>query len=164
MSDAYICQGCNAVGVNVSGAAAFCALNLMHISHCQTASLMTLMIPGQKTHPWASNCVLVMSWCDWCSVPRTFSLSDGEMMRASPWDLSPSSTVSDSQCYQKGHSGHVTYLMSSSQLEMMMSSRKCISSSFSKANWRAYFQTGDRPAWWMAISNAISGPGFNLKC
>ena len=74
-------------------------LNLMNVSHCQTGSSMALLIPVQKTQPWASNCVLVMPWCDSCRVPRTLSLSDGGMMRASLW-TSPSSRVSDSKCCQ----------------------------------------------------------------
>ena len=50
--------------------------------HYQTTSSIPLVIPGQKTQLWASNCVLVMPWCDWSRVPRTFSLSDGVMIRA----------------------------------------------------------------------------------
>ena len=98
MPDAHICQAHEGVGVGVSGVVAFWAWNLMHVSHCQTASSMALLKPGEKTQPQAGNCVLMMPWCDWCRVPRTFSLSDGGMIRASPQITSPSSTVSDSQC------------------------------------------------------------------
>ena len=50
------------------------------------------------------------------------------------------------------------------QPEMMISAGAHISISISKVSWRAPFWTGDRQAWWMAISNAISGPGLGLKC
>ena len=66
MSDAHICQEHESVGVGVHAAAAFWALNLMHIPHCQTVSSMALLIPGQNIQLQAINCVLVMPWCDWC--------------------------------------------------------------------------------------------------
>ena len=69
-----------------------------YISHCQTASSMGLLMPGQKMHQQTSNCVLLMPWCDWCRVPRNFSLSDSGMMRVSTQNTSPSSTVSGSWC------------------------------------------------------------------
>ena len=54
--------------------------------------------------------------------------------------------------------------MSLVQPGMMISARAHISTSISKASWRVSFQRGNRQAWWMAISNAISGPGLGLKC
>ena len=52
MSMVHICHGQNGVGIGVRGAAAFWAWNQVQVLHCQTASSMALLMPGQKTHPW----------------------------------------------------------------------------------------------------------------
>ena len=113
------------------------------------SSFNGLVDTGPEDTSTASSCDLVMPWCDWHSVPRTFSLSDGGVMRTSLWNMSPSSTVSDSQCCQWGCSGCETSLMSLGQPELMMSARACISTSISKVSWKASFQSGNRQTWWM---------------
>ena len=49
MSNAHNCLGCEGVSVGVSGAVAFLAWNVMHVSHCQPASSIALLTPWRFT-------------------------------------------------------------------------------------------------------------------
>ena len=91
------------------------------------------------------------------------SLFDGGMMRASPHRARPSSTVRVPQCCQYGHNGQGTALMLSGQPVMIMSARAHISGSLTKACWNASSLSGDRQAWWMAMSSGMLGPGWGLN-
>ena len=160
---AHICHGWDGVGIEVRGAAAFWAWNWVQVSHCWTASSTALLMPGQKTHPWVNNCALVAAWWNWWSCWSILSPSDRGTMRASPCRMRPCSTVRVSHCSQYGHNGQGTTLMSSGQPVMIMLVRACILGSLTKACWNASFLSGDRWAWWMAMSSGMSGPGHGLN-
>ena len=135
----------------------------VQVSHCQTASSMALFMPSQKTHPCADNWALVVTFWNWWSCCSILSLSDGGMMRASPHRTRPSSTVRVSQCCQYGHNGQGTALMLLGQPVIIMLVRAHISGLLTKVCWNASFLSGDRQAWWMAISNRMSGQEYGLN-
>ena len=157
---AHICHGQDGVGIEVRGAAAFLASNQVQVSHCQTASSMALFMPGQKTHPHANNWALVVPWWSCCSI---LSLSDGGVMRASQHRTRPSSMVRVSQCCQYGDNRQGNALMSLGQPVIIISARAHILGLLRKACWNASFLSGDRQAWWMAMSSGMSGSGHGLN-
>ena len=87
----------------------------------------------------------------------------GGMMSASPHRTRLSSMVRVSLCCQYGQRGQGTCLMSSGQPVMMRSVRTHISGSLMKACWKASLWSGIMQAWWIAISNGRSGPGWGLN-
>ena len=137
--------------------------NWVQVSHWQTTSLMALLMPGQKKLPCVSNCDFIIPWWNWCSWCRTLSFSAGGMMSASACRTRPSSMVRVSLCCKYRWRGWGISLMSSGQPVMIRLARACISGLLMKACWKASLWCGVRQAWWIAISNGRSGPGWGLE-
>ena len=121
---------------------------------------MALLMLGQKKLQHVSNCDFIIPWWNWC---RNLFLSAGGMIRASPHRTRLSSMVRVSLCCQYGQRGWGTSLMPLGQPVMMRSVGTSISGSLTKACWKASLQSGIMRAWWIAISNGRSGPGWGLN-
>ena len=70
---------------------------LVPVGHALTISLISSLMPGQYAHCLALYWHLVIPMCPSCMVCSIFSLSNGGMMRASPFRMNPSSTIMMSQ-------------------------------------------------------------------
>ena len=126
---------------------------------------MALFIPGQKIHPCVGNWDLVIPWWNWCSWCSVLSLSEGGMMRASPHRTRPSSTVRVSHNVAskdiRGARNHLYVIWAN---WWWWCQQECASlESLMKVCWNASFCSGDRWAWWKAMSSGMSGPGHGLK-
>ena len=97
------CQSHSGGGVGFSGCLGSWGWCLWQVVHASTSCSMSLLMPGQYTQCLALYWHLDVPKCPWWICSKTFFLSPGGMMIASPCRISPSSIVSESHCPWYGH-------------------------------------------------------------
>ena len=101
-----------------------------------------------------------MPWCPSCSCCRTCTHSDSGICSASSSKVNPSSPVSVEACEKYFLNFFRTSEASSGHPSIIICDSAHSSGSAATASWNAVFHWVVKFVWWIAISRAISGPGW----
>ena len=93
-----ICHGWSGLGFFSRGRSHCLAWKCWQVLQLLFICSMSFVIPGQHITFLAQRFVLVMSWCPSCRCCRSCACSDSVISSASPYRISPSSTINVEAC------------------------------------------------------------------